>query len=133
MPQPRSRMRLPDNPSPAAAALAVLVLATVAVADARAEPATLLRSATVDLAARTVTLPLHFGRMASGEGVWYVLLDTDDAGAAERLGINHSAKLANAAVGRAVREAEIAPDGALVFENGTVDLDRKSTRLNSSH
>lgn len=82
----------------------------------------LVASGEVDLAAGTVTLPLQRGRMAGGESVWYVLLDTSDAGAAERLGINWSGKLANAGVGRAVRDAEISPDGELVFDAGTVDF-----------
>lgn len=82
----------------------------------------LVASGEVDLAGGTVTLPLQRGRMASGENVWYVLLDTSDRGAAERLGINWSAKLANAGVKRAVRDAEISPEGELVFDSGTVDF-----------
>lgn len=89
---------------------------------ARAGGDVLVTSGAVDIAAGTVTLPLERGRMASGENVWYVLLDTSDRGSAERLGINWSAKLANAGVGRAVRDAIVSPDGELVFDSGAVDF-----------
>ena len=93
-------------------------------ADARAQDraVNLFTAGTVDLGAGTVTLPLRMGRMGSGESVWYVLLDTSDRDTATRLGINWSGKLANAGVGRAVRDAEISPDGDLVFDSGTVDF-----------
>ena len=91
-------------------------------ADAQDRAVNLVSSGSVDLAEGTVTLPLQVGRMGSGESVWYVLLDTSDRDAAARLGINWSGKLANAGVGRAVREAEISPDGELVFDSGTVDF-----------
>lgn len=112
---------------PVLAACAIALPVSFLTAPAFAQPAPLVASATVDRDAMTVTLPLQFGRMASGEGVWYVLLDTDDAGAAARLGINHAAKLANADVGRAVRVADIGPDGALVFEAGRVDFSPERT------
>lgn len=91
-------------------------------AQAQGRAVNLVTSGTVDLIAGSVTLPLHLGRMGSGESVWYVLLDTSDRDTAERLGINWSGKLANAAIGRAVREADISPDGELVFDSGTVDF-----------
>jgi len=113
--------------SPACAALASAALSAVllsggSVAQAQDPAVNLVVSGEVDLAAGTVTLPLHQGRMASGENVWYVLLDVSDRDTAERLGINWSGKLANAGIGRAVREAEISPDGELVFDSGTVDF-----------
>lgn len=89
---------------------------------AQAPAINLVASGEVDLAAGTVTLPLHLGRMASGENVWHVLLDVSDRDAAERLGINWSGKLANADIGQAVRVAEVSPDGELVFDVGTVDF-----------
>lgn len=98
------------------------VPAGIQTADAQDRAVNLVSSAALDLAAGTVTLPLRMGRMGSGENVWYVLLDTSDRDTAARLGINWSGKLANAGVARAVREAEISPDGELVFDSGTVDF-----------
>jgi hypothetical protein len=52
----------------------------------------------VDLSRETVRLPLYKGR-ASGQTVWYVLLDASDAGAAHDLGVNYAPKLANIGIG----------------------------------
>jgi hypothetical protein len=51
----------------------------------------------VDLSKETVRLPLYKGK-ANGETVWYVLLDTSDAGLAHDLGVNYAPKLANLAI-----------------------------------
>ena len=91
-------------------------------AQAQDRAVNLVTSGTVDFQAGSVTLPLHMGRMGSGENVWYVLLDTSDRDTAARLGINWSGKLSNAGIGRAVREAEISSDGELVFDSGMVDF-----------
>src|SRR5215472_5976731 len=48
----------------------------------------------VDLSKQTVRLPLYPGK-ANGQTVWYVLLDSSDAGLAHDLGINYAPKLAN--------------------------------------
>jgi hypothetical protein len=52
----------------------------------------------VDLDKETVRLPLYKGDV-NGQTVWYLLLDTSDAGAAADLGINYAPKLANLAIG----------------------------------
>src|SRR5262245_20901065 len=52
----------------------------------------------VDLSKESVRLPLYRGT-ASGQTVWYVLLDASDAGAAHDLGINYAPKLANVGIG----------------------------------
>ena len=52
----------------------------------------------VDLGKEAVRLPLYRGK-AGGETVWYVLLDTSDAGIAHDLGINYAPKLGNLAIG----------------------------------
>ena len=52
----------------------------------------------VDLSKQTVRLPLYPGR-ANGQTVWYVLLDSSDAGLAHDLGINYAPKLANIGIG----------------------------------
>ena len=49
----------------------------------------------VDLTRDFATLPLHKGSVG-GETVWFVITDVSDADMARQLGINHSAKLANA-------------------------------------
>lgn len=108
--------------SGAAGALTLISL----IAAACSAPAPPVVTATVaarslDIAAGTVTLPLHRGAMAGGELVWYALLDTSDAAAARELGLNWSAKLARAG-GLAVREAVPDPDGRLQFASGTVDF-----------
>lgn len=103
----------------AGAVFGVFVLSASA---GQAQTVPLVRAIEIDAAARTVTLPLHKGRMTGGENVWYVLLDVSDRQSAERLGINFSEKLVNADVGGAVRQAEIAPDGELVFDAGSVDF-----------
>ena len=56
----------------------------------------------VDLAANTVTLPLHKGS-AKGAPVWYVITDVSDAAAAARLGILYSPLIASA--GAAIAQA----------------------------
>ncbi|MBT4906244.1 MAG: hypothetical protein HOK98_11680 [Rhodospirillaceae bacterium] len=117
---PRSSIRV--SHSLLAVGLAVVLTLGGTNAQAQAPAVNLVASGEVDLAAGTVTLPLHQGRMASGENVWHVLLDVSDRDTAERLGINWSGKLANTEIGRAVRDAEISPDGELVFDAGTVDF-----------
>lgn len=75
----------------------------------------------LDIAAGTVTLPLHHGRMPDGEAVWFVVLDTDDGASAVALGVNWSPKLVKLE-GAAVREAGPGPDGELLFKVGAVDF-----------
>ena len=82
----------------------------------------LLRAATVDLDAMTMTVPLYHGQMADGTLVWYILTDTTDAANAAALGLNHSAKLAYADVPGAVRSATLEQDLTLTFKAGTVDF-----------
>jgi hypothetical protein len=85
-------------------------------------PHQLLTAGQVDTNAGTVTLPLYQGRMRSGEKVWYILTDTNDKGNADALGLNFSAKLTYAAVGRGARTATLEGAGNLVFESGRVDF-----------
>ena len=89
-------------------------------------PYQLLKSGKVDLDKGTITMPLYRGELESGESVWYVVTDTTDRHNAEGLGLNHSAKLDYAAVGRGVRDARIekGDDGRpmLVFASGRVDF-----------
>jgi hypothetical protein len=59
---------------------------------------TLQSALRVDLDHETVRLPLYPGK-AHGQTVWYVLLDSSDAGLAHDLGVNYAPKLANLGIG----------------------------------
>src|SRR5258708_10068743 len=84
-------------------------------------PVQLLKSGTVDAARGTITLPLYLGHMkGSKRNVWYILTDVDDPNVAAELGLNFSAKLTFAS--NAARTANLASDGTLVFDKGTVDF-----------
>ena len=88
-------------------------------------PYQLLKSGTVDQDAGTITLPIYKGQLASGELVWYILTDTTDEKNAAALGLNFSAKLIYADVGKGVRRAtQQLIDGktVVVFEAGKVDF-----------
>nr|WP_316640917.1 hypothetical protein [uncultured Roseateles sp.] len=88
-------------------------------------PYQLLKAGTVDQTAGTITLPLYKGQLATGEAVWYILTDTTDERNAAALGLNFSAKLAYADVGRGVRRASqqlIDGKTVVVFESGRVDF-----------
>ncbi len=67
----------------------------------------------------TVTLPLYQGRH-DGAVVWYVVTESSDKGDAERRGVNHAEKLANALGTKAVQRARKI-NGILHF-TGTVDF-----------
>ena len=88
-------------------------------------PYQLLKAGTVDQDAGTITLPIYKGQMASGESVWYILTDTTDEKNAAALGLNFSAKLIYADVGKGVRKATqrlIGGKTVVVFESGRVDF-----------
>jgi hypothetical protein len=77
-----------------------------------------LQSATsVDLAANTVTLPLHRGT-AKGATVWYIITDASDAESATKLGVLYSPLLASA--GAAIATADGTIDN--LRYPGTVDF-----------
>src|SRR6516162_8275060 len=75
-----------------------------------------LKSGKIDKDKGTITLPLYDGVMKSGETVWYIVTDTDDAGNAAALGLNYSAKLTFSDVGRSVRKATLGSKFKLTFE-----------------
>ena len=82
----------------------------------------LLRAATLDLEAGTMTLPLYRGQMTDGTPVWYILTDTTDKANADALGLNHAGKLTYADVPGATRVATLGNDLSLTFEAGAVDF-----------
>jgi hypothetical protein len=91
-------------------------------------PVQLLRSGQIAADHKSITIPLYRGRMhGSGKNVWYILTDTTDERNAEALGLNFSAKLAYAAVGRAARGAWLNKDAALTFSRGEVDFEPSRT------
>jgi len=85
-------------------------------------PYQLLKSGTMDQTAGTITLPLYRGQMRDGRKVWYILTDTTDKANADALGLNFSAKLNYARVGKGARVATLETDESLTFESGTVDF-----------
>jgi hypothetical protein len=85
-------------------------------------PVQLLKSGTIDEDKGTITLPLYRGQTKDGKSVWYVLTDTNDKGNADALGLNYSAKLTYANVGKAARNARLEKNGTLTFDSGTVDF-----------
>jgi hypothetical protein len=85
-------------------------------------PYQLVKAGTINQDDLTITLPLYEGQLASGESVWFVLIDTNDRANADALGLNFSAKLSFADVGRAVRPAKQEKDGTITFERGRVDF-----------
>lgn len=85
-------------------------------------PVLLMKSALVDLEAGTATLPLHEGKLASGETVWSVLTDATDENLARLNGVPYSPKLAYATMGKAIREGRIEQNGTIVFSAGRVDF-----------
>lgn len=92
-------------------------------------PYQLLKSGTIDQDKGTITLPLYKGIVKStGKVVWYIVTDTTDKYNSEGLGINHSAKLFYANVGKGVRKGTLVlrdNKPSLDFESGTVDFSPK--------
>ena len=85
-------------------------------------PYLLLKAAKVADDGKTAQLQLYKGKLEDGRAVWYVLTDTTDEKNAEALGLNFSAKLNYADVGRACRTARLEKDGTLTFNKGTVNF-----------
>jgi hypothetical protein len=85
-------------------------------------PVELLTAGQIDRMGLTITLPLYRGEMRDGRNVFYIVTDTTDEGNARDLGINFSSKLVFADTRRGVREAELMPDGLLIFKEGTVNF-----------
>ena len=93
--------------------------------DAYLGPVLLMKSARVDVEAGTVTLPLHRGRLVSGEAVWSILTDTTDENLSKLHGVPYSPKLAYGLTGKATRQAHVEKDGTIVFASGRVDFSPK--------
>ena len=85
-------------------------------------PYLLLKAGKVSDDGKSVQLQLYKGRLEDGRLVWYVLTDTTDERNAAALGLNFSAKLNYADVGRACRSGRLDKDGTLVFSKGAVNF-----------
>lgn len=85
-------------------------------------PYLLLKAGKVSPDGKTVQLQLYKGKLEDGRTVWYVLTDTTDEKNAAALGLNFSAKLNYADVGRACRNARLEKDGTLTFSKGAVNF-----------
>ena len=81
-----------------------------------------LTSGQVDLVREVVTLPLHRGRLASGETVWFVLTDVSDYATSKKVGLTWAPSLAKAKDLTSTRVAEIDESGNFTFKTGRVDF-----------
>ncbi|MCY6493479.1 hypothetical protein [Leptolyngbya sp. GGD] len=88
-------------------------------------PVLLMKSAQVDLVKGTAKLPLHKGKLASGETAWFIITDATDENLSNLHGVNYSPKLAYGFTGRNQRTATISKDGTWVFNRGKVDFKPK--------
>jgi hypothetical protein len=81
-----------------------------------------LTSGQVDLVREVVTLPLHRGRLASGETVWFVLTDVSDYATSKKIGLTWAPSLAKAKDLTSTRVAEVDDSGNFTFKSGRVDF-----------
>jgi hypothetical protein len=103
------------------AASALLAFTIVAAAlPAAAQDHTLFVTSATEHADDTATFPLYRGRRGNAD-VWYVVLDSSDDKDAQRRGINHSQKLANARGTQAVQRVSLDANGVVQFP-ATVDF-----------
>jgi hypothetical protein len=81
-----------------------------------------LTSGQVDLVREVVTLPLHRGRLASGETVWFMLTDVRDFATSKKMGLTWAPSLAKAKDLTSTRVAEMDDSGNFTFKSGRVDF-----------
>ncbi|WP_407176315.1 hypothetical protein [Bradyrhizobium sp. STM 3562] len=81
-----------------------------------------LTSGQVDLVREVVTLPLHRGRLASGETVWFVLTDVSDYDTSQKMGLTWAPSLTDAKDLNSTRVAEMDASGNFTFKSGRVDF-----------
>jgi len=81
-----------------------------------------LTSGQVDLVREVVTLPLHRGRLASGETVWFVLTDVSDYATSKEMGLTWAPSLADAKDLKSTRVAKMDDTDSFTFESGRVDF-----------
>ena len=66
-----------------------------------------LTSGQVDLAREVIRLPLHRGRLSSGETVWFVLTDVSDLDTSRKMGLTWAPSLSKAKDLPSTRVAEM--------------------------
>jgi len=81
-----------------------------------------LTSGQVDLVREVVTLPLHRGRLASGETVWFVLTDVSDYATSQKMGLTWAPTLSKAKDLASTRAAEVDSSDNFTFQAGRVDF-----------
>src|SRR4029453_16167443 len=81
-----------------------------------------LTSGQVDLAREVVKLPLHRGRLSSGETVWFVLTDVSDFATSKKMGLTWAPSLSKAKDLASTRVAERDGPNNLTFKSGRVDF-----------
>ncbi|MGK7062826.1 DUF7482 domain-containing protein [Bradyrhizobium sp. 1050_B9_N1_2] len=86
-----------------------------------------LTSGKVDLVREVVSLPLHRGRLASGETVWFVLTDVSDYATSKDMGLTWAPSLAKAKDLTSTRIAEMDESGNFTFKSGRVDFSPSQT------
>src|SRR5215510_6028630 len=86
-----------------------------------------LTSGQVDLAREVVKLPLHRGRLSSGETVWFVLTDVSDFATSKKMGLTWAPSLSKAKDLASTRVAEMDESNNLTFKSGRVDFSPTQT------
>ena len=81
-----------------------------------------LTSGQVDLAREVVRLPLHRGRLSSGETVWFVLTDVSDFATSKKMGLTWAPSLSKAKDLASTRVAEMDEFNNFTFKSGRVDF-----------
>src|SRR5262245_32284163 len=81
-----------------------------------------LTSGQVDLAREVVRLPLHRGRLSSGETVWFVLTDVSDFATSKKMGLTWAPSLSKAKDLASTRAAEMDESNNCTFKSGRVDF-----------
>src|SRR6516164_6274655 len=81
-----------------------------------------LTSGQVDLTREVVRLPLHRGRLASGETVWFVLTDVSDLATSQKMGLTWAPSLSQAKGLASTRVAELDGSDNFTFKSGRVDF-----------
>ena len=81
-----------------------------------------LTSGQVDLAREVVRLPLHRGRLSSGETVWFVLTDVSDFDTSRKMGLTWAPSLSKAKDLASTRTAEMDESNNFTFKLGRVDF-----------
>ena len=86
-----------------------------------------LTSGQVDLAREVVKLPLHRGRLSSGETVWFVLTDVSDLATSKKMGLTWAPSLSKAKDLASTRVAEMDESNNFTFKSGRVDFSPTQT------